>query len=127
MNLYSGSINDVRLGDIVSVAKAPFTHVGVVVPNGVFQNSPNSYERVVSWQDFSQGRPMTVTHTGMEAWLVMHRVEKILAAPRAYNALTQNCEDTVNEVIYGQAKSPQRDGVIAGALIGLVLVGIFSD
>ena len=35
--------------------------------------------------------------------------------------------DTVNEGVYGQAKRGQVGGVVAGALLGLALVGIFSE
>jgi hypothetical protein len=127
MNLYSGSASDVRIGDIVSVQKGPFTHVGVVVPTGIFQNSPNSYERIVSWQEFSQGKPVKITHTNSEAWLIIHRVEKLLAAPRAYNAFTQNCEHTVNEVVYGESNSPQLGTAFVGTLLGVALVAILSE
>lgn len=127
MNTYSSFAPDVRIGDIVSVEKGLFTHVGVVVPGGVFHNSPGSYEQIVSWAEFSQGRQMTLTPTHMEAWLVMHRVEKILTAPRVYDAVNQNCEHTVNEVVYGEKKSPQLGGMIAaGALVTLVLFGALS-
>ncbi len=127
MNQQTVTIHDARIGDIVSVQKGLFTHVGVVAYNGILQNSPGSCERIVSWAEFVQGRPWTLTRTNMEAWLVLHRVEKILAAPRAYDALSQNCEHTVNEVVYGQAKSSQVGGVVAGALLGLALVGIFAE
>lgn len=119
-------MSSVQIGDIVSVKKGLFTHVGVVVPGGILQNSPNSHERVVSWLEFSNGQPVHHTHTHSEAWLIMHRVEKILAAPRVYNPFTQNCEHTVNEVVYGVIKSPQVSSAFAGAIMGIVLVGILS-
>lgn len=127
MNLYSGFASDVSVGDIVSVTKGLFTHVGVVVPDGVLENSPGSFERVIPWHEFARGGPVKIQHTGAEAWLVMHRAAKILASPRRYDALSQNCEHTVNEVVYGTGKSPQLGAVVVGALAGLVIVAAIAD
>jgi len=49
--------------------------------------------------------------------LVISRAMKILAAPRAYHAVSQNCEHTVHEVLDGEPTSPQLASVlIIGAM-----------
>lgn len=115
------------IGDVVSVQKGLFTHVGVVVPGGILQNRPGGHESIISWQEFSGGQPMKIQHMGLDEWVVMTRVRAILASPRAYNAALQNCEHTVSQVTRGKAESPQVGAMAAGALIGLVLVGILSE
>lgn len=115
------------VGDVVSVEKGLFTHVGVVVHGGILQNRPGGHEAIISWQEFSGGQPIKIQHMGLNESVVMTRVRAILASPRAYNAAFQNCEHTVSQVTRGKAESPQLGAVAIGALLGLVLVGALSD
>lgn len=115
------------IGDVVSVQKGLFTHVGVVVPGGILQNRPSGRESIISWQEFANGQPVQIQHTGLDEWVVMTRVRAILASPRAYNAVFQNCEHTVSQVTRGKSESPQFGAVAAGALIAFVLIGVISD
>lgn len=114
------------IGDVVSVQKGIFTHVGVVVQGGILQNCPGGHESIISWREFSNGQPVRIQHMGLDPWVVMTRVRAILASPRDYNAAFQNCEHTVSQVTRGKAESPQLGALAAGALLGLALVGILS-
>jgi len=78
------------IGDIVSVQKGFFTHVGVLVPGGILQNSPGGHESIISREKFSGAGPVKVQHMGLDEWVVMARVRAILASPRPYNAVLQN-------------------------------------
>ena len=127
MNLNPYFNFDASVGDVVSVRKGIFTHVGVVVHGGILQNRPGGHESIISWQEFSGGQPIKIQHMGLNEWVVMTRVRAILAAPRSYNAAFQNCEHTVSQVTQGKAESPQLGAVALGALIGLVLVGSLSS
>jgi len=127
MNINPYFNSGASVGDVVSVQKGLFTHVGVVVPGGILQNRPGGHESIISWHEFAGGQPMKIQHMGLNEWVVMTRVRAILASPRAYNAAFQNCEHTVSRVTRGKAESPQLGAVAVGAIIGLVLVGTLSD
>lgn len=121
MNAYTLHHPDLYVGDVVSVDKGLFTHVGVVLPGGILENSPGHRERVVSYAEFCGGQTPRVKRTGANAALVMARAAKILRNPREYHAVNQNCEHTVNEVLQGKAESPQLAGwALLGGIIGLM-------
>lgn len=126
MNIYSGFISDAQIGDIVSVQKGPFTHVGVVVSNGILQNSPGSHERVVSRQEFAGGQTISIQRTNVPVGLILQRAAKILANPKNYDTLFRNCEHTVNEVVNGSPESPQVGLAVVGVLLGAALVGLLA-
>jgi hypothetical protein len=123
MNGYTTSAPTLFVGDVVSVDKGVFTHVGVVLQYGILENRPGFRERMVPLAVFCDGHPYTVKRTNANAALVMARATKILSKPREYNALTQNCEHTVNEVLAGEANSPQLAG---WALLGGFAALIFA-
>jgi hypothetical protein len=116
---------DLYVGDVVSVDKGLFTHVGVVLPGGILENRPGFYERLVSLAEFSGGLPLRVRRTGANPAVMMARAAKILRNPRQYDTVNQNCEHTVNEVLHGKAESPQLVGwALFGGIVGLVaLIG----
>lgn len=124
MNTISFHSIEPSIGDIVSVDKGFFKHLGVVIQGGILQTSPGSHERVVSWDEFSQGRSVTITRTRKSAFIVMQRARAILSNPRAYDVLTQNCEHTVNDVVYGAPRSPQACSFFVGMLMGFLIVSI---
>jgi hypothetical protein len=107
------------IGDIVSVRKGLFTHVGVIVAGGVLQNSPGGHERIVSLSEFSQGKKVNVRRTFSDPMLIEKRARAVLAAPRKYDALNQNCEHTVHEVVYGEKYSPQLGFIVLGLIVSL--------
>jgi hypothetical protein len=115
------------VGDIVSVQKGLFTHVGVVVHGGILQNRPGGHESIISWQEFASGQRIAIQRMGLDEGIVMAHVRAILASPRAYNAAFQNCEHTVSQVTRGKAESPQFGAFAVAALIGLVFVGALSE
>jgi hypothetical protein len=121
MNTSSNEPFEARVGDVVSVWKGWFRHVGIVVPGGILQNSPGSFERIVTWQEFLQGRAYHIEHTGVAPHLVIARAQRILAAPQAYHFLNRNCEHTVNEVLKGQPESPQLAGFVWLGALAFVL------
>lgn len=126
MNMYPTQGYFQSVGDIVSVRKGLFAHVGVVVPSGVLQNRPGGHESVVSWEEFGAGQPVHVQQMNLDPWVVMRRVQNILASPRAYDAIAQNCEHTVHEVTRGKKESPQLGVLVWGALAALLLFSALS-
>lgn len=119
MNSESSDMNP-TIGDILSVQKGPFVHVGVVVAGGVLQNSLGGKEEVVPFKEFARGRQVTLHKTYADPWLVQARARDVLIAPRPYNALWQNCEHTANEVVFGTKRSPQVAGLFLGLFVGLI-------
>lgn len=123
MNPYFNYSGNLFIGDVVSVQKGAFRHVGIVVTEGILENRPGSFERVVSLPEFTGNLPYQVRRTDADPRIVMARARKILAAPRPYNPVSQNCEHTVSEVLMGRAESPQLAGMLFfGSLAALFVV-----
>jgi hypothetical protein len=126
MNADPGFVFHASIGDVVSVPKGLFIHVGVVVPGGILQNRPGSRESVIPWEEFAAGRQIQLQRLGLDPSIVIARARAILASPRAYHAVFQNCEHTVNRVLKGVEESPQL--VVTGLIaLGLLVAAIVSE
>lgn len=108
------------VGDVLTVPKAGFKHVGIVVLGGVLHNSPGKGERLESLADFANGKTFTIERSNADSEIVTQRAYAILRAPRPYDVLFQNCEHTVSEILTGAKQSPQLGSVVVvGALVFL--------
>ena len=112
------------IGDLLNRPKALgfVHHIGVIVgSDAVLHNTPGSGEHLATVQGFSGGRPMTVRHTGADAWAVLARARTVLSNPKGYDPIARNCEHTAYEVVSGRPRSPQ---VVAIFVIGAVVVAL---
>jgi hypothetical protein len=80
---------------------------------------------ITTYAEFCEGQPIEYT------WLpatyekqeeVLQRAQSQLGQP--YNLLMANCEDYVNWIVTGVARSPQREAATVGALVLFVLGGL---
>lgn len=113
-------------GDVLFRPKGPFTHTGIYMPGGlVFDNAPERGEGLVSWQGFSQGQPVAFRSvSSLEALQNVQRVRVMLANPRPYTLLDNNCQDSVTKAVGLLPHSWERNGVLLAltALAGLALL-----
>jgi len=80
---------------------------------------------VTTFEEFAEGQPTTYTWLppSLEAQqTVLMRAESQLGWP--FRLLDSDCEDFVNWIVTGVARSPQRERVAAAAVILLVLGGL---
>lgn len=81
--------------------------------------------------EFAEDQPDAYTHLPQdyaEQQAVLNRAESLLGRP--YNLFRSNCEDYVNWVVTGVARSPQREQHVAIALLSalaFLLMGIGSQ
>jgi len=100
-------------------------HEGVLVGyDTVLTNTPGKGEHIASLQDFAAGQRITVRPTGADPASVVARARRILARPRRYDPIARNCQHTVNESVYGVAKSPSVGfaGVVGVCLLCFALL-----
>ena len=97
------------IGAVLEVQEFFYKHVGVYVGNGmVLHNHRERGEEIVTLNQFSESRPVTIRHVGVSDSVgFMRRVRQILAKPGSYHFLLNNCEHTVYKVRDGIAVSPQ--------------------
>lgn len=97
------------VGDVLSRPKLPFVHKGVYVGNGlVVHNLPGRGEHISTLRDFANNQPVSVTplptHKRPVAW---RKAAAVAANPRAYDAITNNCEHTVTRITENREYSSQ--------------------
>ncbi len=105
-------------GDVLETPKGPFSHIGIYVDtNTVFHNSPGSGECVTSLSEFSNGAGIDLRHRPSVRHIsrIMNGVDEMLARPKRYNALTNNCEHSVAAALSGRPSSPQLQAWVLGA------------
>lgn len=100
---------DIEPGDILYRAKYPATHTGIYLGNGnVFHNMPALGEHISSFNDFSEGKKVTVSKTPDAIRSeVLERLNHSLLNPENYNLFTNNCEHTINKVVFNKKRSDQ--------------------
>lgn len=97
-----------RPGDVVTCPKAPgVRHEGLVMPFGIFHNSPESGECLVSLEKFCSGRPYTVSRTANAAVrsMAVSRAWQMLQNPRPWHLVEWNCQHSVSYALTGQGRS----------------------
>jgi hypothetical protein len=118
-------MTNIRIGDVLTVPKAlgVVTHYAVAfAPGLVVQNTPEKGEHAATVQDFAAGNPVTVHRTGADPSIVVARAQAILASPKKYHPIQNNCEHTVTKIIRGIAQSPQALFWCTVAFLGFVLL-----
>jgi hypothetical protein len=102
-------------------------HVGIASAlNGMVLHASKERGQFIltTYDEFAQGQPAEYT------WLpesfekqeeVLSRAESLLGRP--FHLLNANCEDYVNWIVTGVARSPQRERAAVAALILLVIFG----
>lgn len=98
-----------EIGSELSVPKAFFRHVGVYTENGyVFHNHPVHGEQLVTLNEFSKGKAITVTKPGVSDRIgFTNRVNDAIASPKPYHLLFNNCEHTVSRLRTTESETPQ--------------------
>jgi hypothetical protein len=100
---------------IVSCKKGVLRHVGILLPNGLVAHcSPKGGEHLSTAEDFADGHDVTIYELiETSQWeSVLYRLNRFLAAPSAYHAVTNNCEVFVNRLLARQPTSPQVRGIL---------------
>jgi len=96
-------------------------HVGVFAGNNsVLQNTRDKGEHLATVQEFADGNPVQVVHTGAQPLKVLPKIAQILSRPRKYDLFGRNCEHTATEATEGRARSPQ----LWIAIIVIVALGV---
>ena len=75
--------------------------------------------------EFAEGQTLSYTWLPKnfeEQQLVLNRAESQIGKP--FRLLNSNCEDYVNWIVTGTARSPQREKVVAALLLSAVVIGI---
>jgi hypothetical protein len=110
-------------------------HVGILVwlcgvPMAIHASKDHGVVVRTSLEEFSEGLP--VYYGRIPANLktqdaILRRVHNVLGKP--FNVLNANCEDYVNWIITGVARSPQREGMVLAAALFIIfgLGGGFGD
>lgn len=80
-----------------------------------------------TFEEFAEGQPDTYTWLPSDCQQqeeVLVRAESQIGKP--YQLLRSNCEDYVNWIVTGVAKSPQRDQHVALAFLGVLAVSLIG-
>ena len=112
------------IGTILEVRRGAYRHVAISLGyDQVLQNTPERGEEIVPLAEFAKGMKFSARPTlGIQAPPFLQRVSEIMAHPRPYHLLFNNCEHTVYRAVYGRAVSPQLAGIaIAIAVVGIVI------
>ena len=100
-------------------------HFGIAgwVPGTVYHASKDRGQFVLtSFEEFAEGQPAFYERYPQphQAQTVIARAESVIG--HRYDLLASNCEDFVNWIFTGTARSPQREGAIVAALVVLALL-----
>lgn len=109
-----------EFGDILLSERGFYQHVGVSVGNGhVLTNSPTRGEHVTSLSDFSDGKPVSVRKLSAASRMaVVNNVAAVLASPKPYSLIGNNCDHTACKALGLPPTSPQLKRW--AAIIGIV-------
>ncbi len=101
-----------------------YRHVSLYIGNGyVLHNNRARGEEVVPLHILSEGKEISVASGGAaDIASFLHRVRQVLANPKAYNLILNNCEHTASRVRDGIASSPQ---LFSYGLLVLLATGVF--
>ncbi|SFU58278.1 Lecithin retinol acyltransferase [Aliiroseovarius crassostreae] len=131
------NINNCPPGTTLIVSKPPVMHFGIYAGNGrVIDNSPRTgcvSER--SLEDFSNGNKVQIRDIPATPAQGIERLQQARNhLGTRYNLLNWNCEQFVNFICGGRARSTQLIGITTGALLGAatgsswrnVMIGSFA-
>jgi hypothetical protein len=103
-------------------------HVGTLLPDGLVAHcSPKRGEHLSTVEDFAHGQDVSIDELiERSQWeLVLHRLNRFLAAPSSYHAVTNNCEIFANRLLGRQPTSPQVRGLLL--VVGLMAIAGFAS
>jgi hypothetical protein len=103
-------------------------HVGILLPNGMVAHcSPKRGEHLSTVEEFADGHDVTIDELiETSQWeLLLYRLNRFLAAPSAYHAVTNNCEVFVNRLLARQPTSPQVRGILL--VLSLMAIAGFAS
>jgi len=111
-------------GDLLERPKGPVTHMGIYLGNGrVLHNTPGYGEHETSFSEFVKDKEVAVYQPPQYMRdHILHNASAVLADPKQYFLLTNNCEHTVRRIVEEQSYSRQLIiwGLIATTLIGTI-------
>lgn len=98
-------------------------HWGVQLPNGDVVHLTPTGEKIVSFIDFAQGRPVKeIRRAPPDQYAqIMQRVTLSVQNPGQYRLLDRNCETYATWLIGEKPQSPQVQGVVVLGLIAAFL------
>jgi hypothetical protein len=98
-------------------------HWGVQLPNGDVVHLTPTGEKIVSFIDFAQGRPVKEIRRAPpnQYAQIMQRVTLSVQNPGQYRLLDRNCETYATWLIGEKPRSPQVQGVVVLGLIAAFL------
>jgi hypothetical protein len=109
---------------VVSRAKfGAFRHFGLLLPDGLVAHcAPNHGEHISTMDEFASGEDVKIERVLQiqEYAAILGRVTEATRTPKAYDALTNNCEMFVNRLLGVPPEIPQLRGI--GVLIALGLL-----
>lgn len=113
---------DSHCGVILSRPKGLVIHWGVVTECGrVFHNTPDRGEHEVTFSEFAAGERVTIQGRAPDLAAFLRRLCIRRQRPRAYNAISNNCEHTVSALIQEESQSPQLAAVLLGLGFGVAV------
>jgi hypothetical protein len=98
-------------------------HWGVQLPDGTVAHLTTTGERIVSFEEFAQGRPVKEIRraTPEQREKIMWRATTSARNPGQYRLLDRNCETYATWLIGEKPQSPQVQGVVVLGLIAAFL------
>ncbi len=120
-------VDSVRAGDVLTRAKGPFIHTGIYLGDGtVLHNTPEKGEHRSTLAEFATEHEVNVAAIPNRIRIsVLERVTDTLLFPRKFNLLTNNCEHTVNRILFAKEFSSQlRIWTLVAILTGATLMFI---
>lgn len=118
------TLDQIPIGSVLIRPKAEgfVQHRGIYVGDGnVFDNTPETGERISTFAEFAQGQVVNVERLiPLPTGEIYRRINVALRARRPYHLLNNNCDHTLTRIEQGVPRSPQ----LAAWVIGLSLLGL---
>jgi len=112
-------------GDHLERPKGPVNHMGIYLGNGrVLHNAPGYGEHETSFSEFAKDKEVTVYQPPQYMRdHILHNASAVLADPKQYFLLTNNCEHTVRRI--GEGQSYSRQLIIWGLITTTFVVTVY--
>jgi hypothetical protein len=113
-------------GAVISRPKAGLRHWGVLLSDyRVVHCAPLRGEHITSAEDFAAGEDITFVRMLVPAAYspTMRRIAESLRNPKAYHAVTNNCQTFANRMVGAEPDSPDLKAIVA-LLVVAAFVGV---
>lgn len=118
----------VPLGSILTRTDGLISHKAVFVGGEtIFENAKWTGPRLVSFEEFAQGKVVVFEPPKQPFEVIQARVKHALSERRKYDVLVHNCEDSANWVATGRASSPQRGFWLSVGALALVVYAVSRE